>query len=600
MTIRRLLHQQRIDAILALLAVLLSLVCARAGFAQSSSSESDGPDGDRFTTTRAEFDEKKYPPLPPGYTAFKRTVFILKDKNPEQSWSFIKFSVPSISDPAVFAKIRILRLEYDNYTANDATWYDRTFIEPYVNLPNSGIPHLPNFAARMVQSHDSSIGTYLLALYEPPDSGTADLSISATVTPINPLPDKDANITVIVTNQGPHAAEKARASLRLDRRTQIVSVKPSQGTCTEKFTAIFCNFGDIPNGASAQVFIVARPGNEQESWPANWDITWRHEYRAESLQKQTSGSDSQLDQEIVIDPGSNKAPEISIIAPVDRQAIVKGTDVLVKLQAKDTDGSVADVIVYVDGKRLGSATPRGSGRYEYVWRATENGRHDVNAFVIDNEGRRIEAHFVMAMVGPLAIRILNPTGPDLTEDNEITVTVTVSAVPSAIAKVNIAAGHADGEMNLVSSTEDSSTWEYRWTKFRSHINSISVVVTDTSGVYSITSPFEINIHKKPSVESSPYEGENGLTAKQAVRIFATVFDQQSEPRFVEFFVNGKLVGKSAFERALIPGPTSYTSIEWTPPVAGTYTLRAVVTNENGTKMESKPNSFRVAVAAPNL
>ncbi|MEO6390502.1 MAG: CARDB domain-containing protein, partial [Pyrinomonadaceae bacterium] len=259
--------------------LLLVLVCAPEGFSQSAPSADDGPVGDRFTTTRTVYDGKKYPPLPPGYTALHRTVFILHDKTPEQSWSFIKFRFPSITDPVVFAKIRILRLIHDFYTANDAEWFDRTFIEPFVNLPDSGIPHLPNFATKIVQSDDDSMGTYVLALYDPSALGTADLSISAVVAPLNPQPDTDANITVTVSNGGPHAAENARAWFKLDGRTQIVSVKSSLGTCTEKHTLVFCTFGDIAVGASAQVFIVAKPGNEQDSWPDFEGSIWRHEYR---------------------------------------------------------------------------------------------------------------------------------------------------------------------------------------------------------------------------------------------------------------------------------------------------------------------------------
>jgi uncharacterized repeat protein (TIGR01451 family) len=89
----------------------------------------------------------------------------------------------------------------------------------------------------------------------PPPIGHADLVVTKTVSPKVSAVGDVLTYTVTVTNRGPAAADKVVGTDASTGKASIVSLKPSQGTCTVE-PALECSLGDIASGAT--VTVVAR------------------------------------------------------------------------------------------------------------------------------------------------------------------------------------------------------------------------------------------------------------------------------------------------------------------------------------------------------
>jgi uncharacterized repeat protein (TIGR01451 family) len=86
----------------------------------------------------------------------------------------------------------------------------------------------------------------------------ADLSITKTASPNPVTVGSNLTYTLTVANAGPASATGVVASDNLPSGVTLVSVTPSQGTCSGT-TAITCNLGTLAAGATATVAIVVTP-----------------------------------------------------------------------------------------------------------------------------------------------------------------------------------------------------------------------------------------------------------------------------------------------------------------------------------------------------
>ena len=88
---------------------------------------------------------------------------------------------------------------------------------------------------------------------------TADLAIVQTDAPDPTVPGTPVTYTLTVTNLGPGSASGVEASEGLTFSATIDSATPSQGSCTLLAHGVQCDLGQVANGASATVVIVATP-----------------------------------------------------------------------------------------------------------------------------------------------------------------------------------------------------------------------------------------------------------------------------------------------------------------------------------------------------
>jgi len=80
---------------------------------------------------------------------------------------------------------------------------------------------------------------------------------------------------------------------------------------------------------------------------------------------------------------SNLEPKITLTAPGDASEFTLGTNIVLKADASDSDGTVSKVDFYSDGKKLASDA---AAPYEHTWAGAEVGDHEVYAVATDNNG----------------------------------------------------------------------------------------------------------------------------------------------------------------------------------------------------------------------
>ncbi len=86
----------------------------------------------------------------------------------------------------------------------------------------------------------------------------ADLEIAKTAAPIPAYLGSNLTYTLTVTNHGPSIATAVQVTDDLPAGLTFVSATPSQGTCISA-SPVSCSLGDLSNGASATVTIIAAP-----------------------------------------------------------------------------------------------------------------------------------------------------------------------------------------------------------------------------------------------------------------------------------------------------------------------------------------------------
>ncbi|HEX5192161.1 MAG TPA: DUF11 domain-containing protein [Solirubrobacteraceae bacterium] len=84
----------------------------------------------------------------------------------------------------------------------------------------------------------------------------ADLSIDKTVDASKVAPGGQLMYTLVVQNHGPDTATDALVSDPIPAGLSVVSVKPSQGSCTAA-GSVDCSLGTVLSGGSAQILVVA-------------------------------------------------------------------------------------------------------------------------------------------------------------------------------------------------------------------------------------------------------------------------------------------------------------------------------------------------------
>lgn len=85
---------------------------------------------------------------------------------------------------------------------------------------------------------------------------------------------------------------------------------------------------------------------------------------------------------IIVSESGNLAPTISISSPSDLSSFIENTEIIIKANAKDLDGSISKVDFFADDKLIGSSA---TAPFQISW-SISFGEHLITARAIDNEG----------------------------------------------------------------------------------------------------------------------------------------------------------------------------------------------------------------------
>ncbi|HEV7684742.1 MAG TPA: Ig-like domain-containing protein, partial [Pyrinomonadaceae bacterium] len=511
-------------------------------------------------------------PLPPGYTALPNTAVNVTTTAQVSGPHVVSFDVPSVTDQNTFNNLSIFHLEPDPFDPENPIWVDVSIISP--DTP------APDFGNKMIYGRVERAGHFVVGklVQSPPDLGSSDLSVTANDSPDPVVADNSVTYALHVTNSGPQTAPNVGLIDVLPEPTTFVSATSSQGTCKFRQGSVYCKLGNVVNGGSVDVTIVAlaREGEIAITAPGTTldnSVVVAGENDDPNIDNNVARVSTRANQNL------NSRPLVSITSPTSNQTLVGPITVNILVTATDPDGTIASVELFEGPRSLGRATPTGvTNQYGLSWNAGL-GSHTLKAVAIDNGDRtRSSAEVNFFVNGPGTISILSPSaGQGFGPGTDITLTAMASSSLGAIRSVEF---FADSVALGAATYIQSGQYGLTWNDVGTGQYTLVAVLTDASGAITRSVPVNIFVTRLPAVSLvAPIEGTI-VGSQQSVTLTAAASDEDGIVKQVEFFANNTAIGKGT-----MAGPDRF-SLEWIPPADGAYALKAVATDDSGAIVRS--------------
>jgi hypothetical protein len=284
------------------------------------------------------------------------------------------------------------------------------------------------------------------------------------------------------------------------------------------------------------------------------------------------------------DDDDNQDPTISL-ARAGTGSLVVNTAEALTATAADADGSVAKVEFFVDGTKVGEDT---TAPFEFSWTPTAVGSYELTAVVTDDEGATATSTAVTISVTTAANALPTVTLADPVVSGTAPATVTLTATASdsdgTIASVEFFNGATSlGAGTLKTGTTD--TWELVLNNQPAGTLSVTAKATDNGGGETVTAAKTATVNDPannvPTVTLAAV-GATG-TVGVAINLSATATDSDGTISGVEFFNGATSLGAGARV-----GSTNEWTLAYTPTAAGTLSITAKATDDDGAVTESSP------------
>ncbi len=284
----------------------------------------------------------------------------------------------------------------------------------------------------------------------------------------------------------------------------------------------------------------------------------------------------------------NVPPVVSITAPLPGAQFTAPAMVTINVTATDSDGTIRKVDFYQGDVLLGTDT---ISPYSFTWTGVAVGSYTIKAVATDNAGDSItSAPVSITVVAPNVPPVVSITAPlpgaQFTAPAMVTINVTATDSDGTIRKVDFYQG------DVLLGTDTISPYSFTWTGVAVGSYTIKAVATDNAGDSITSAPVSITVvalNVPPVVSiTAPLPGAQ-FTAPALISINATATDSDGTIRKVDFYQGDVLLGTDTIS------PYSFT---WTGVAVGSYTIKAVATDNAGDSITSAPVS--ITVVAPNI
>ncbi|MCA0228832.1 MAG: cellulase family glycosylhydrolase [Bacteroidetes bacterium] len=288
-------------------------------------------------------------------------------------------------------------------------------------------------------------------------------------------------------------------------------------------------------------------------------------------------------------PAPNQPPTVSLTSPANGTTFTAPATITISANAADSDGSVAKVEFYNGSTKLGEDT---SAPYSFDWSNVASGAYTLSAKVTDNQNSVATSGSVTVYVNSPGNPSADIISPDCVSINEVKVfelnsinlpnansfswwctgsTQSITAVSGQPSKVNINFGaNFSGGQVCVGVNYSAAPWYKQFCK----------TVTLCTGQPPV-------VNQAPSVSVTAPSSNAMFQAPASISLAATASDADGSITKVEFYNGTTKLGEDA---------TSPYEFSWTNVVAGSYSLTAKATDNQGTTTTSAAVS--VTVNAP--
>ncbi|MEM8523842.1 MAG: Ig-like domain-containing protein [Bacteroidota bacterium] len=419
------------------------------------------------------------------------------------------------------------------------------------------------------------VGTYELRLVATDNDGsTAEATITITVKDDDPVDDGTPVVTISTPDDGdtfPVGTDLTVEASATDSDGTIRNIRLLvNGTTIRKINGASGTWGpptdpelaDLEAGTyELRVVAVDNQGN-----------------RGETTHTITVGDDN---------GGENTPPTVNFTNPNDGDVLTEGTDLIVTVDASDSDGTVTGVELLFNGASQGTDD---TAPYEWTIPNLEVGTFNMKATATDNDGAFAEQLISITveeddgMNTPPSVSFTNPSNGDtFTEGDNLTVTATASDSDGNITGVEfIFDGNSQG-------TDNTAPYEWSLTNLAVGTYNLQVIATDDS-MATAQQTISITVEEEdvmddgiPRVTISTPDDGAVLPVGTDLTVEASATDSDGSIRNIRLFLNEETVRR-----------INSSSGTWGPPEdpelenmqKGVYDLRVVAVDNRGNTGET--------------
>jgi hypothetical protein len=285
----------------------------------------------------------------------------------------------------------------------------------------------------------------------------------------------------------------------------------------------------------------------------------------------------------------NEDPIVALTAPANGATFTAPANITVTANASDSDGTVSRVDFFHGATLIGSDT---SSPYSVSWSNVAAGTYSLTARATDNDGATTTSAARTITVNaaanqPPAVALTAPAnGATFTAPATITVSANATDTDGTVARVDFFRG-----ITLIGS-DTSSPYSVSWTNVPAGTYSLTAIATDNNGATTTSAARTITVNapanQPPAVSlTAPANGAT-FTAPANITVSANATDTDGTVTRVDFYHGATLIGSDT---------SSPYSVSWTNVAAGTYSLTARATDNNGAVTTSAARSITVNAAA---
>ncbi len=273
---------------------------------------------------------------------------------------------------------------------------------------------------------------------------------------------------------------------------------------------------------------------------------------------------------------SNEAPTVSITAPTNNAIYIAPASITFTANAEDADGTISKVEYYNGATLLGTVTS--GSTYSYSWKNVAAGTYTITAKAYDNLNAVTTSSAITVKVTANQLPTVNITAPinnaSYIAPASITFTSNAADVDGTISKVEYYNGAA-----LLGTVTTGSTYSYSWTNVATGMYIITAKAYDNLNAVTTSSAITVKViaNQAPTVSIIAPQNNINVAINESIDITADASDSDGSVVKIEFYIVNTQIGESV----TVP----YT-IAWQASNAGTYMIRAVVTDNSGAVSES--------------
>ena len=274
----------------------------------------------------------------------------------------------------------------------------------------------------------------------------------------------------------------------------------------------------------------------------------------------------------------NGAPAVNITSPANNSNFVAPASITINATATD-DGAITKVEFYNGATKLGEDA---TSPYSFAWSGVAAGTYNITAIAYDNGGLSTTSTAITVKVNENQTPVVTVSATT-TGQNTVSISATATDGDGSIVKVE----YYDGTTKIGEST--SAPFNFTWTNAPAGTHSITAVAIDDKGGKTTSSAVTVvinNANQAPSITITSPANNASINAGTAIDFTVSAVDPDGSITKVEFFNGAIKLGEST---------TSPYSFSWTNAPAGTYSIKAVATDNQGATVEDE---ISIAVVVP--